>query len=172
MPLFGVQPAWPRPLSGCPPRLAESPPALGAAPEALGQSERQQGGPSRLWAGCGRHVGVLPAGLRSPEDRTGPELSHMPPPSLSRGVTWRRPSECSARGQSQNCWGFFVKGRLDFAFLTHSGCWHVCRQSASDPDPASEASLRGEGWGWERHLAERIGKSAFPSFFPLFPPTC
>lgn len=117
MPLFGVQPAWPRPLSGCPPRLAESPPALGAAPEALGQSERQQWGPSRLWAGCGGHVGVFPAGLRSPEDRTGPELSHMPPPSLSRGVTWRRPSECSARGQSQNCWRFFVKGRLDLLFL-------------------------------------------------------
>lgn len=85
--------------------------SLGAAPAALGQSERRQGGR----AGCGRHVGVLPAGLPRVR-RSEPDRSHLPPPPLSRGVTWRSPSECSALGQSQNCWGFFVKGRLSFSY--------------------------------------------------------
>lgn len=83
---------------------------LGAAPAALGQSERQPGGRR---ADFGQAAGATwefsGAGLMRPEDRTGPEQSHMRPPPRSWVVTRRRPSDCPALSQRQNSWGFFVK---------------------------------------------------------------
>lgn len=101
----------------------------GALRAAFGQSERQPrrgpgggGSPSRLWPGCGRHVGA-PTGWAGAarEDEIGPEQSDTLPLPLPWGITRRVPSYRSTLRQREDSWRFFIKvsqkGDLTFIFV-------------------------------------------------------